>query len=101
MFGRFNRPLASVRRHLIGTPGRIRTCTVLLLREPPPTGWATGACRTTENGRQTTDVSSSVFCCPSSVVRLVPAGGVEPPTFALRGRCTSVVLSRHRRTDDG
>src|SRR5262245_1700606 len=27
----------------IGAPGRIRTCTVLLLREPPPCRWATGA----------------------------------------------------------
>jgi hypothetical protein len=26
-----------------GAPGRIRTCTVLFLREPPPADWATGA----------------------------------------------------------
>src|SRR5258707_9122196 len=35
----------SGRDGLIGTPGPIRTDTAFLLREMPPTGWATGAWR--------------------------------------------------------
>lgn len=47
---RHSKPLAThvARPSVIGTPPRIRTGTVLLLRQPPPTNWARGAWRKKE-----------------------------------------------------
>src|SRR5882762_988102 len=44
-----------------GAPGRIRTCTVLLLREPPPAGWATGASLDNERTRERSLVSAFIW----------------------------------------
>src|SRR5882762_6391573 len=72
-----------------GAPGRIRTCTVLLLREPPPAGWATGA--SLDNERREPCQRVHLAWCDENVFaamkqNLSPHHGIEPGTSCLQGR---------------